>query len=189
MTPTSELKPPEHNWTEEKLAALDPKKLRIVRENAKRKGVASLVHLCDQIIGSRELPRAPKSTSLKSETGEIVEEYHFVCRNDRGVTMNSDGTFWTASWVVDQAVAQESMKYGARLALHNSKQEASYRQGTITELKRVEYPEDGKIKSRIDFKVSPDSSPLQWAGRSAGEKGYKRRKIVETSSLAEGENQ
>jgi hypothetical protein len=57
----------------------------------------------------------------------------------------------------------------------------------IKDIKRVEYPEDGKIKSRIDFIVLSEATPLQWAGRSAGEKGYKRRNIKEKLAQPEGE--
>ena len=172
-------------WTAEKLSVLDGVKLKVVRENAERKGATDLVAMCDAEIVARK-PTAPSRGKkfVPSETGDVVTEFHFVCRSDRGVTLNADGTFWSTSWVVAEDVLQKSLKYGAKLALHNSKVEHSYRQGTIKDYRRIEDFADGEVESRIDFLVAVDDTPpLEWAGSGAGEKGYKR---VRSSGLAGG---
>jgi hypothetical protein len=164
-----------HSWTVEKLSALDLAKLKIVRENAERGKATELVAMCDSEIGSRK-PLSPLCARkvVDVETGDLVAEFHFVCRNDRGVTFNSDGTFWSASWVVAEEVVQKSMKYGAKLPLHNSKAELSYRQGTIKDYRRIDDFAEGEVESRTDFLVVPDDAPLAWAGSGTGERGYKR---------------
>ncbi|MGA8155231.1 MAG: hypothetical protein WB822_03260 [Rhodoplanes sp.] len=175
----------DHIWTNEKLAALDLKSLKTVRINAERKGVADLIAMCDQVLASRaRKPSRERASSSTPEVGEIVLEYHFVCRNDRGITFNPDGTFWSTSWVVSEELLKTSMRYGARLALHNSKIEPSYRQGIIKDYRRIGGFEDGKIESRIDFLVSPDDKCLPWAGTGTGEKGYKRARISDASRVA-----
>ena len=180
-----------HNWTAEKLSSLDLAKLKAVRENAKRKDVAELVAMCDAEISSRKPPLSPRiRKTVDAEIGDVVTEYHFVCRGDRGVTFNSDGTFWSTSWVVAEDVLRNSMRYGAKLALHNSKAEPSYRQGVVKAYRRVDDFADGEVESRIDFLVVPDDTPLNWAGSGAGEKGYKRVKssgIPAVSIALEGE--
>lgn len=165
-----------HNWTPEKLATLDLSKLKIVHANALRVGAPDLLEMCASEISSRskKSPARSGSSSLNAEHGDIVTEYHFVCRNDRGVTFNSDDTFWSTSWVVAEDVIKRSLSFGAKFALHNSKQELSYRQGSIRDYRRVDDFADGKVASRIDFLVASDSQPLEWAGRGAGERGYKR---------------
>jgi hypothetical protein len=164
-----------HTWTAEKLSALESARLKTVKDNAVRHGVDELVAMCDFELDSRKstIKRSPKS-SMKTEKGDVVTEYHFVCRNDRGVTFNSDGTFWSASWVAAEDVVEKSIRYGARLALHNSKLEPSYRQGIIKEYRKIDDFADGKVGSRIDFLVASETQPLEWAGLATGEKGYKR---------------
>jgi hypothetical protein len=162
-------------WTAEKLSALDSAHLKTVRDNALRLGADELVVMCDSEINSRKkaAPRTLK-TAIRAEAGDIVTEYHFVCRNDRGVTFNSDGTFWSTSWVAAEEVVKTSIQFGARLALHNSKLEPSYRQGVIKEYRRVDDFAEGKVESRIDFLVLSEPQELKWAGTGTGEKGYKR---------------
>ena len=182
-----------HTWTIEKLSALELAKLKVVRENAERNGVADLVAMCDSAIGLRKPPASLRTRkAIDSEIGDLVTEYHFVCRNDRGVKFNSDGTFWSTSWVVAEEVLQKSLKYGAKLALHNSKAEPSYRQGTIKDYQRIDDFTDGEVEARIDFLVVPDDTPLDWAGSGAGEKGYKRVKssgMRATGAAIESETQ
>jgi hypothetical protein len=162
-------------WTAEKLSALDLTKLKVIRENAERKGAVDLVVMCDaQIAARRPAATSRQQNPARSEAGDVVTEYHFVCRDDRGVTFNPDGTFWSTSWVVSEEVIKKSLRYGAKLALHNSKAEQSYRQGTIKEYRRIDDFADGEVESRIDFLVTSDDAPLDWAGSGAGEKGYKR---------------
>jgi hypothetical protein len=166
-----------HNWTPEKLAALDLPRLKNVEENALRNGVSDLIGMCASEIASRKKsPSRHSSSPAKAESGDVVTEYHFVCRNDRGVTFNSDGTFWSTSWVVAEDVIKKSLRFGAKFALHNTKQEPSYRQGLIKDYRRIGDFADGKVESRIDFLVLSESQPLEWAGSGSGEKGYKRAK-------------
>src|SRR4051794_34298244 len=44
--------------------------------------------------------RAPPKKSSSNQRGLPVRGFHFVCRRDRGVVYNPDGTFWSGSWVV-----------------------------------------------------------------------------------------
>jgi hypothetical protein len=168
-----------HNWTAEKLSALDSIRLKTVKDNAARHGADALIVMCDAELDSRKsntIKRSPKTVRGEAGDGYIVTEYHFVCRNDRGVTFNSDGTFWSTSWVAAEDVVKKSIQFGARLALHNSKAESSYRQGIIKGYRKVDDFADGKVESRIDFLVISESQTLEWAGLATGEKGYKRAK-------------
>ncbi|WP_315723166.1 MULTISPECIES: hypothetical protein [unclassified Bradyrhizobium] len=182
---------PINPWNAEKLSALDLARVKIIRDNAQRKGAIELVAMCDAQIAERQPVRPPRArNAAEAETGDLVIEYHFVCRNDRGVTFNPDGTFWSTSWVVGEDVLRKSLRYGPKLALHTSKTEPSYRQGKITDYRRVDDFADGKVESRIDFLVVPDNTPLDWAGAGTGEKGYKRVKSsgnAITTNLIDGE--
>jgi hypothetical protein len=178
-------------WTAEKIAELDSARLKTLRENASQKGAVELVALCDQEIDSRGLKgRSDRTSAGKPEIGDIVTEFHFVCRADRGVILNQDGTFWSTSWVAAEDVVKKSIRFGAKLALHNSKAEPSYRQGIIKAYRRIGDFAEGEVESRIDFLFFSDSQPLQWAGLRAGEKGYKRAKAsgdaAPTPTVAEG---
>jgi hypothetical protein len=175
-----------HSWTAEKLSALDLPKLKNVQENALRNGASDLVDMCALEIASRKKSQSRVSgSSARVETGDIVTEYHFVCRNDRGVTFNADGTFWSTSWVVAEDVIKRSLSFGARFALHNSKLEPSYRQGLIKDYRRIDDFADGKVESRIDFLITSEPQSLEWAGSGTGEKGYKRAKSSGNPSSAE----
>ncbi|WP_431016072.1 hypothetical protein [Bradyrhizobium pachyrhizi] len=184
-------KAPQNPWTAEKLAALDLAKLKVIRENAERKHAVDLVAMCDAEIAARRPASTPRANNpMRRESGDVVTEYHFVCRSDRGVTFNPDGTFWSTSWVVAEDVIKKSLRYGAKLALHNSKSEQSYRQGTIKEYRRIGGFADGEVETRIDFLVASDDTPLDWAGSGTGEKGYKRIKSTgnaSTSNLIDSE--
>jgi len=107
-----------------------------------------------------------------------VVGFHFVCPDERGVTRNPDGTIWTGTWVVDSNHAERGSKNGAYVALHTSKSQRSYLQGTIKDWRKAprdpEYA-DGrrvKIESGIDFLFEPTSEAYEWQGDGAGEKGY-----------------
>ncbi|MFL9499901.1 hypothetical protein ACJMQP_07540 [Rhodopseudomonas palustris] len=178
MSNGNEKMPPRHNWTAEKLAALDTVRLRTLRQNAIRLDAADLTELCDAALAARVPQRQAANRAYRQEVGDIVTEYHFVCRNDRGVTFNPDGSFWTASWVVAEGLLKRSMNFGAKLALHNSKLEPSYRQGLIKEYRLVDDFAEGEVESRIDFLVVPDTQSLDWVGAGRGEKGYKRAKTL-----------
>ena len=90
---------------------------------------------------------------------------------------NSDGTFWSGTWVVDKQHADRGMSIGAYVALHKTKSEPSYRQGTIKAWREVErerqYGEQPvKIEVGIDFLLQPTHEPYAWIGSGTGEKGY-----------------
>jgi hypothetical protein len=176
-------------WTPDKLRSLALPQLKILRDNASKRGVTDIVELCDAEIAAR--PAVARTTGLRSaatkEEGDIVIEYHFVCRGDKGVTVNNNGTFWSGSWGVSEEVVKTSMKYGARFALHESKGAPSYRQGKIVEYTKVEAMKNNKPEARIDFLVESETTPLDWAGAGVGEKGYKRAKRSDLTAAATSE--
>jgi hypothetical protein len=180
-------KTPKHSWTVEKLLALNLRQLKVVQENAQKKGATDLIEMCAEALASRKPSTNKAVRQSQKETGDIVTEYHFVCRNDRGVTFNSDGTFWSTSWVVAENVLKKSLKHGAKLALHNSKLEPSYRHGSIREYRLVDDFAEGKVESRIDFLIEPDNQPLEWAGSGTGEKGYKRARSAGNGVVLDSE--
>ena len=163
-----------HGWTAEKLASLDLPKLKSLRDNAIAKYAKDLAALCEQEIEARR-PKKGGSQSVVRRHGSngVVVEYHFVCRDDRGVTTNPDASFWSASWVVSEQTLIRSIKHGTMFCLHNSKDELSYRQGKVVEYRRIEDFEDGEVESRIDFLVVPSGPALEWFGDGTGEKGYR----------------
>ena len=110
-----------------------------------------------------------------SKLKKTVLEYHFVCNNGEGVTDNSDGTFFSRSWVVSEKILKQSITLGACLYLHNSKREPSYRQGKILGYKKVQALGDGKVRDRIQFHVQSVDPPGVWFGEATGEKGYRWR--------------
>lgn len=159
-------------WTLERLRSISKKEIETLRANALRVGVRELADLCTAALDELK-PKARATREKRSPAGRgYVTEYHFVCREDRGVTVSADGTFRSASWVVALNEVEKSLRFGARFALHNSKQEPSYRQGQIVGFEPIENFEDGETTSRIDFIVRPDEQIMEWAGKGAGEKGY-----------------
>jgi hypothetical protein len=94
------------------------------------------------------------------------------------VQLNSDGTFWTGTWVVDKEHATKGLELGAYVALHKNRSELSYRQGIIVDWRRSErensYADGQETKTRygIDFLVQPADGRFAWCGDATGEKGY-----------------
>jgi len=80
--------------------------------------------------------------------------------------------------VVDRAKAEHGAKIAAYVALHVSKAERSYLQGTIEgwriSKRDREYAEDRpvKIQHGVDFLVRLTGKPYDWKGDGSGEKGY-----------------
>ena len=96
-----------------------------------------------------------------------VVEMHFVCRDDLNVTDFGDGTFETGVWYVSAEAAQTVRT----VALHENKEQPSYRQGRVIGRRSTIY----EGKTRFIFHVRDDRRPIAWAGGGSGEKGYVRR--------------
>jgi hypothetical protein len=186
-----------HPWTPEKLAAKNKKEVEVIRENAVKKGVSDLVEMCDLDLEKRKPPAKPRgitSTSAHS-SDEFVEGYHFVCKSARGVTEDTAGKFRTGSWVVAESNVQKSLTYGAYVALHESRQDTSYRQGkllgyrrTIRDMLADENGGETKIEEGIELLVEETTQPYSWVGEATGEKGYKWSKVSSTVPIEhEGE--
>lgn len=178
-----------HGWTAEKLRTLSLPDLKSLRDNAIKKDAQEIVALCAAELGNRNEPVGRKQTSSRSKPAKkavaaspvpsstyFVSEYHFVCRGDKGVRELPDGNFTTAAWAVSETVVAESLKHGAILALHEAKEEPSYRQGKIVSFERVN-TYDGDQELRIGFLVESTPDALEWFGDGAGERGYRWAKI------------
>lgn len=164
-------------WTPERLAKLALKELRSLHDNALRKNAIEVVSLCEQELACRasiKTSRAP-TERIKSDKGSIVIGYHFVCKNSKGVIDNNNGTFWTGSWVVARKNVDESIRYGAYVALHESKDKPSYRQGQILEYRLRERDMVDRDNIGIEFKIAEDDKPRLWVGDGSAEKGYNWR--------------
>lgn len=161
-----------HAFTPEKLKELDRNKLLTIKENAERKGVSELIQMCDEELASRAPKRELKHRSAAGHTDGVVVGYHFVCSQGRGVTEDKAGRFRSGSWVVAEANVIESLKYGAYLALHENKNEQSYRQGQIVGYRHTPRDMVDKENMGIEFLVEETGFPYQWVGEGAGEKGY-----------------
>jgi hypothetical protein len=149
-------------WSAEELSKRTSKEVRTILENALRKERFDVASMCETVLEGRL--RAGRDHTQ-------VAEFHFVCQNDRGVTLHSDGTFSTRAWVVSEVHRIPSIKNKAILALHESKSEPSYRQGTIIGWSDVPRGEFGEGVG-VEFLVTPTDQPLQWQGLGSGEKGY-----------------
>lgn len=116
-------------WNAEKIASLAVDAVKSLRKNAMRLGELEIVKLCDSELKGRS-PRTNVVTRVKgvapAHKGKSVVGFHFVCDREKGVTNNSDGTFWTGTWVVDEQHAERSLKISAYIALHATKSESSY---------------------------------------------------------------
>jgi hypothetical protein len=179
-------KPLTHSFTPEKLKMLDRGKLLTVRENAERKGATDLIQMCDDELKLRvpKNERKERASSAHAE-GDVVTGYHFVCSKGRGVHEDNDGQFRSGSWVVAEANVIESLRYGAYLALHENKNEPSYRQGQIVGYKQIPRDMIDKDNVGVEFAVRETGNPYQWVGAGAGEKGYRWSK--RSSSVASGD--
>ncbi len=92
---------------------------------------------------------------------------HFVCRDDTNVVDHGNGTFDTGFWKV-------ATRHGSTVeyvALHDSKDEQSYRQGRVLRWRTAVY----EGSTRLIFTVREDGARRKWVGGGSGEKGYARR--------------
>lgn len=167
------------NWDAERISALENSKIEALRANALRMNKQETVLLCDEELAKRRPQKEPRplKSGDKSRLGEVVVGFHFVCDRGRGVTNNDDGTFWTGTWVVAERNAAESLKNNGYVALHESKSDLSYLQGTIKQWRRSDREnsysgQPAKRETGIEFLITPTTAPLKWTGYGAGEKGY-----------------
>ena len=177
-----------HSYTPEKLALKSREEVETIRKNAARLGAMDLVEMCDRDLASRSPAKSKKNkeTHPKHSETDVVTGYHFVCERDRGVIQIGGGRFWTGSWVVAEINVRNSLKYRAYLALHESKSEASYRQGQILNYRRSprdmlgtnESSPEVKTEEGIEFLIQETNEPYAWVGSGSGEKGYRWTKIA-----------
>jgi hypothetical protein len=163
-------------YTAERIATWSIDQLKSLRDNAVRLGNDAVADLCNEAIAGRTKASRAKAIS-KPRSDEVVVGFHFVCPGQAGVTSNGDGTAWTGTWVVDTEHAERGAKIGAYVALHTSKSEASYLQGTLKDWRRARRERDAedppaKIETGIDFLIEVTAEPYRWCGDGAGEKGY-----------------
>ena len=168
------------DWTAERLESLSIDQLKNLRQNAEMRGNSEIVSLCAAELARRAPKRVKNSsdTSRATRKDQVVSGFHFVCDRERDVSFNPDGTFWTGTWVVRKSHAERGARDGAYIALHPTRAEPSYLQGTIKDWRRSErrkeYAEgvEAKTKYGVDFLVAPTKEPYQWVGDATGEKGY-----------------
>ncbi len=166
-------------WTKEEIATRSTEAVRNLRNNAARLGQQQVVFLCDEELLRRKRQNLKKpKTNKEDQAGFFVSEFHFVCPNELGVTRNSDGTLSSGTWVVSVENAMAAEKYGSLVALHTTKSEPSYMQGTVKGWRqrpredRYSGEQVTKNKSGIEFVLEPTSASLVWQGDASGEKGY-----------------
>ncbi len=168
-----------HSITPDKLAGYNIDALDNLRANALRLGADDVVRLCDEELAKRP-PRKTKISRQQGEhiSGDVVTGYHFVCSRNRGVTEAGGGRFWSGSWVVAERNVQESLRYGAYLALHESKADFSYRQGQLVDYREASREMVAKFDDGIEFLIQETPQRYQWIGNGAGEKGYRWEKLA-----------
>jgi hypothetical protein len=88
---------------------------------------------------------------------------HLVCRQRLRVEELGNGYFKSGHWKIAESRANTAQY----LALHESKNQPSYKQGIIENWKRSEERPD-----RIIFYVKATDEQKEWVGGGAGEKGY-----------------
>ena len=170
-------------WDRERISKLSNKELQNLRNNALNLGNSSVVEFCEFELALRVETKGKKSrrseTHASTPLSGPVAGFHFVCANETGVTRNSDGSFWTGTWVVDEKRAVQGLKIGAYVALHRTKTEPSYMQGRMMGWRKSPREksygdQEAKTRFGIDFLVNPTTTSYEWNGDGAGEKGYFR---------------
>ena len=166
-------------WDAEKISKLSTDALTNLCANATRLGEASVVDLCQVEIAKRTPAKKSREVKTASRSSEPVKGFHFVCDNERGVTRNQDGTFWSGTWVVSEKNAENALKSGAYVALHRSRAEPSYLQGTVTGWRKSPRErrygdQEAQTRFGIDFLLQPTVQAYEWVGDATGEKGYAR---------------
>lgn len=88
---------------------------------------------------------------------------HLVCRNGLDVEDLENGYFKSGHWKIAEIHARTAQY----IALHESKNQPSYKQGRIKTWERSKERPD-----RIIFYVKATDEQKEWMGGGAGEKGY-----------------
>lgn len=88
---------------------------------------------------------------------------HLICHQGLNVKNLGNGYFKSGHW----KIAEIHAKTAHYLALHESKNQPSYKQGIIESWERSEEHPD-----RIIFYVKATDEPKEWVGGGTGEKGY-----------------
>lgn len=167
-------------WSTERLTAMETAQLKQLLANAQARGADELAAQCEEVLATRGPVKKPSSSSSSSSTSssgkraarDYVSVFHFVCENDRGVSTDGEGFFWTGSWVVPEDEVIKSMNAGGKLALHGSRADRSYRQGKILDYRKSDGDSAKKRNIGFEFLVAADDVPLAWPGGGTGEKGY-----------------
>ncbi|SCW57366.1 hypothetical protein [Ancylobacter rudongensis] len=164
-------------WSIERLTAMETAQLKQLLANAQARGADALAAQCEEVLATRGPVKKPAGTSSTSSPGkraarDYVSVFHFVCENDRGVSTDGEGFFWTGSWVVPEDEVIKSMNAGGKLALHGSRADRSYRQGKILDYRKSDGDSAKKRNIGFEFLVAADDVPLAWPGGGTGEKGY-----------------
>lgn len=156
-------------WDDVRLLALPPDRLEVLRRNAVDKGDTALSDRIREIQESRK----PKKLTAASGPKSPVVGFHFKCENDYEVTLTPDGKFWSGVWAVDESLCDPAIVLGGYVALHRSKKDRSYRQGTLVDWK-VQPRTKGKTPVGVSFLVVPFDESFPWYGNATGERGYRR---------------
>lgn len=157
-------------YSDEKLISLAPARLEDLRRRAV---LASETSLVDQIVQIQSLRRPEKRPRDPATSSSPVVGFHFKCVADYEVVPAENGRFWSGVWVVRESLVQPAIDLKGYVALHSSKGEPSYRQGTIVAW-RVEKRSKGKTQMGVSFLLEPLSSAFEWFGEGSGERGYRR---------------
>jgi len=88
---------------------------------------------------------------------------HLICHNNLNVEDLENGYFKSGHW----KIAERHPNTAQYLALHESKNQQSYRQGIIESWERC-----SECPDRITFYVKATNEPVEWKGGGTGEKGY-----------------
>lgn len=155
-------------WSDERLSALLPEKLEVVRQNAIRVGNTQLA----ERIRALQVSRRPKRTESSKKDSPVIG-FHFVCPDDYEVTLLPNGQFWSGIWAVSESHCEPAKQMRGYVALHRSRSALSHRQGTIVGWK-TEKRTKGKRQEGITFLVEPFDEPTKWYGDASGERGYRR---------------
>jgi hypothetical protein len=102
-----------------------------------------------------------------------VVGFHYVCPEEYEVAELPNGNFTSGVWRVDERHCEPAVRLGGYVALHRSKTERSYKQGTIVGWSR-ERRTKGQEQLGVTFELEPFEDRLPWFGGGAGEKGYRR---------------
>jgi len=97
-----------------------------------------------------------------------VLEIHVICHKNLNVKDLGHGYFKSGNWRVAECHAKRAkLEKDVYLALHESKNQPSYRQGIIEDWEGC-----SEEPKRIIFEVKATDEPMEWKGGGTGEKGY-----------------